>query len=562
MTKISANKIFKIVNLLMFIFLVFLCVDCFGSFLLLKSSFESREKKLELPIQSQLNGLDHSDSFKLSLGSRCSSTPGKPSRDEFPKTLKFDLNELPEENDSYLGNGLFENENEEDSHQVSKKRRIEIIHDPTNQGLIEHPTPNLNTFGRLNRGSALLSNNFIHDSGFGPSQIPTTNINTVNSFGHRLLSKDQHSSSKSVPIRIINLPRFKTVSSTKINQPKKRMKNDIASWKKPKTLVNWEPRINFQRLVETYDSKEEKTYQSPYNRNLLNFLKKNLNQIMPEELENFQFTSDFLEGIERFYWNNELNTFVLVEETIPMVMFFCDSWSHKKKGSTWVKYSSKGLETRHLQDAPASFKFKSVFTNVYRLEKLGDSFYNEKMRLKSVDYLRELEGTLSMIKRDMNKSMNRYSHIIDRIFSSLPGYLVLVHGINEIIRPRSLMHKRPVSQQEQALDFFIELHSELADSYRISQQGKVNVVMSDVRWANLKFNERKRHLAYKIVNSNHIYGDHLAWVYVELWLITHRLNFYKCTDLATAEKDKKISKFKSSLNKLLFLLFSGIVKLK
>ncbi|KAI8456417.1 hypothetical protein BY996DRAFT_6973570 [Phakopsora pachyrhizi] len=282
---------------------------------------------------------------------------------------------------------------------------------------------------------------------------------------------------------------------------------------------------------------------------------------MPKELKNYRFTSDFVEGIERFYWNNKLSAFILVEETIPVVMLLGDSWSHRRKGLTWLEYTSKDVETPNLHDASVMFKFRTVFQNLYRFENLSSPFFNDPMRLKSVDYLKRLEGTLSTIQRDMNKRITSYSSIIDRIFSSLPGYLVCIHGLNEIIRPSSSMHERPVVQQEQALEFFIELNSELAESYRNSLQRKVNLVMSDVRWVDLEFKERKRQLSYKVVNSIQVQPDYLAWVYVELWLITHRPNFYKFyADLACAEESRKISKFKSSFNKLLFILFSGVVK--
>ncbi|KAI8450633.1 hypothetical protein BY996DRAFT_6456776 [Phakopsora pachyrhizi] len=215
----------------------------------------------------------------------------KASENEIVKsTLKFDLNELPEEMDINLGEEIIEQENEKDLHQVSKKQRMEIVHVPAkHQGLIGHSRSILNTFESFNR---------------------VTNINIVDSVGHRVLSKDQPSSSKSPPIRIVNLPRFKTVN-----------------------------------------------YQSSYNRDLHDFIKENLVQLMPQELENYQFTSEFLHGIQNCYWNNELSIFVIAEEKIPY-----------------------GLETPNLHEASDWFAFTSVFLKLYKFENLNGVFFTEKMR--------------------------------------------------------------------------------------------------------------------------------------------------------------------------------------
>ncbi|CAH7665960.1 expressed protein [Phakopsora pachyrhizi] len=569
MTKASENEIVKSVQLVMIIFLVFLCVNCFGSFLSLKTSIESQENVLKLPIQSQLNGLNHPYSIRLSLDSQRSSTAGKPSRAQAPKTLKFDLNELPEEMDINLGEEIIEQENEKDLHQVSKKQRMEIVHVPAkHQGLIGHSRSILNTFESFNRGSVLLSNNFINYSGFSPSQIPVTNINIVDSVGHRVLSKDQPSSSKSPPIRIVNLPRFKTVSRIKINQPKITIaqsrqyenfhfgeKSDVLSEGKLYNLIDWESKINSPRPVDTDFSEKKRNYQSSYNRDLHDFIKENLVQLMPQELENYQFTSEFLHGIQNCYWNNELSIFVIAEEKIPYVMSLGDSWSFSRNGRKWLTYSAKGLETPNLHEASDWFAFTSVFLKLYKFENLNGVFFTEKMRRTAVNFFKGLEENLSGLQKRIKHS------VLERIFNSLPGYLVCVHGINEIIRPSSSIHQQPLSQQEEALKFFIELHSELSDVNEISHQKRFEGVIGDKKWKYLSLKEQKRNLLYKIVNFTRLQADRLAWIYVELWLINYRPKLHSLyTDFTSIKDIRKTSKFKNSLNKLLFLLFSAVLK--
>ncbi|KAI8460136.1 hypothetical protein BY996DRAFT_6744847, partial [Phakopsora pachyrhizi] len=546
MAKFCNNIIFKGLQLAVFISLAFLSVDCFGSFLSLKSSFESQENVLKLPLRCQLKILDHTDSIKLGIVSQCSSNLGKSSRDKYPKTFKFDLNELPEETGPNLGNGIFEKKNEKDYHQALKKQRMDIDHVPTNQGLIKPSSSDLNTFGSLNRGSASSSKNFINVSEFGKSQLLSTNINILESFEHSLFLKNQPSSSKVVSTRNINLSDSKTVPGRIINWPKKHH-----------IFVDWDTKINSPRPKETNDSKEKRIYQSPYSRDLLNFLKENLNRLMPNDLENYRFTSEFLKSIEKCFWNNELGIFVLAEETIPKMIFSAEIWAYSKKGSRWIVYSPKGFEISNQQNALNWFNFRPVFTKLYKFENLGEAFFTEEMRVSCVNFFKGLEKKLSNVQIEAGKRKDTKYSILDQIFHSLPGYLVCVHFISEIIRPISLMHERPIGKQEEALNFFIELHSELHELYRKSLRKKFKGVFHDKSWADLSFEEQKRHLSYKIVNFTHLQANQLAWVCVELWLIRYRPKLYRmCSDTTNMDCAGKILKLKIFINKLLFILFS------
>ncbi|CAH7666047.1 hypothetical protein PPACK8108_LOCUS364 [Phakopsora pachyrhizi] len=509
MAKFCNNIIFKGLQLAVFISLAFLSVDCFGSFLSLKSSFESQENVLKLPLRCQLKILDHTDSIKLGIVSQCSSNLGKSSRDKYPKTFKFDLNELPEETGPNLGNGIFEKKNEKDYHQALKKQRMDIDH------------------------------NFINVSEFGKSQLLSTNINILESFEHSLFLKNQPSSSKVVSTRNINLSDSKTVPGRIINWPKKHH-----------IFVDWDTKINSPRQKETNDSKEKRIYQSPYSRDLLNFLKENLNRLMPNDLENYRFTSEFLKSIEKS------------EETIPKMIFSAEIWAYSKKGSRWIVYSPKGFEISNQQNALNWFNFRPVFTKLYKFENLGEAFFTEEMRVSCVNFFKGLEKKLSNVQIEAGKRKDTKYSILDQIFHSLPGYLVCVHFISEIIRPISLMHERPIGKQEEALNFFIELHSELHELYRKSLRKKFKGVFHDKSWADLSFEEQKRHLSYKIVNFTHLQANQLAWVCVELWLIRYRPKLYRmCSDTTNMDCAGKILKLKIFINKLLFTLFPASERL-
>ncbi|KAI8450637.1 hypothetical protein BY996DRAFT_6417190 [Phakopsora pachyrhizi] len=441
MTKFYANEIVKSPKPVIFFLLAFLSFDCFGSFLSLRSSGESQENLLKLPIQNQLNGLENSEPMKLILGSRPPSTPEKSPSAEFSKSLKFDLNELPEENDSYLGNGIFKKENEKELHQAFKKQRMEIARVPINQELIGISSRDYNSF-----------------NDFGQNQLPSTLI--FKSLEHSLISKNQPSSSESTLIRNFGQSDSKSSSSQNINQPKTHIEQtalyansnlgknpDINAEKQYYGFTDWESKINSRQQKDTNGLDEKGYYGSPYNRALLKFLKENLYEIMPKELENYRFTSEFLYGIENCFWSNELGIFVLVEETVRKVMFAGDSWSHKRKGYKWLGYSAKGLETPKLHEASVGFRFSSVFLKLYTYEKLNRTFFTEKMRLSALKFLTGLEKKLGVIQSETKKRRSSYRSIIDRIFRSLPGYLVLSAGTGSLFFHRTALRCCTVLQE-------------------------------------------------------------------------------------------------------------------
>ncbi|CAH7681915.1 expressed protein, partial [Phakopsora pachyrhizi] len=367
-----------------------------------------------------------------------------------------------------------------------------------------------------------------------------TNLNSQNALIMTRKSSKISSTEKSNPMKTINpiqlpLNRIKNLLSVKINKS------------------------------GPFDLEGKREYSSPYNRHLLDFLEKNLKILMPKELDDFEFSHEFLENIKVKFWKKDLGIFLINEESVLNIMTYFDSQTKNGK-SNWIKISAKGLKTYKNTDAFNCFSFRAVFKNFINFEVTSRFFFTEKICQRSITFFTELNSKLSMLKDVNGESIKRSTveSILNLIWNGMSGFLAHVHAINAIIKPSKsllpLSQEELVAKQEQAFEFFCELHKDI-ENFRFKQRTRKSTrAYATIRTGTLSFEQIREHSLDQLINTR-VYSHHAAWIYIELWLTKCRpkLQEINCR-FSYNQHFIKRSKFKSLLNRVCFIFFSGMVK--
>ncbi|KAI8459978.1 hypothetical protein BY996DRAFT_8684027 [Phakopsora pachyrhizi] len=208
-------------------------------------------------------------------------------------------------------------------------------------------------------------------------------------------------------------------------------------------------------------------YFSPYNRNLLNFLDSNLENILTGELNEYIITNDFFQTIKTTFWDENKGIFLVSEKKIKDAISFVDSKSYGANGKRWVEYSGKGLKSFKKLPATSRFCFRKVFTNLLTYDKLSRFILTEKMRQRGKLHFEQLNSKLvklAAIDKNVNKAV--IDHTLRRIWTRMTSFLAYVHAINATISSgplKPLEYDQLVKYQEDALDFYFSLHNKVED---------------------------------------------------------------------------------------------------
>ncbi|CAH7670417.1 expressed protein [Phakopsora pachyrhizi] len=124
-----------------------------------------------------------------------------------------------------------------------------------------------------------------------------------------------------------------------------------------------------------FDLEGERQYNSPYNKDLLQFIDQNLSKIVHDSLGNFEIDKKFLEAVKTLLWKDEEGMFYTTEKVISEVMDNVKSSYNVHTGSSWVNFSPPG-HVKPSESVPAIYKlkFREVFTKVLTYENFSRFF--------------------------------------------------------------------------------------------------------------------------------------------------------------------------------------------
>ncbi|CAH7674355.1 hypothetical protein PPACK8108_LOCUS9265 [Phakopsora pachyrhizi] len=271
-----------------------------------------------------------------------------------------------------------------------------------------------------------------------------------------------------------------------------------------------------------------------YNDKLFIFLKKNFKHTMPEELDQYYFGQKIINNTEKDFWNKIKNVFLLPENLIEKRILSKESRKNKK-GDTWIFFTAKGLEQVQNRHAAKNFNFNSVFKDFLNYKNFSEFFYTENMRLKCIEFFNQLEEKLTRKHYKFGKTEVDKNRLVDQIWFGMTAFLAFVHAFNSIIPPTLstlLPHQNIVKGQEDALEFFFELHEGIDIVFHNSGKNLYS----------LSLEEQKSYFSHTIQT---------AWFYIELWLINFRPNLYGVVRGEIASLyESKIKYFKCFINRI------------
>ncbi|KAI8462135.1 hypothetical protein BY996DRAFT_15554 [Phakopsora pachyrhizi] len=241
--------------------------------------------------------------------------------------------------------------------------------------------------------------------------------------------------------------------------------------------------------------------------------------------------------------------------------------SQTKNGkSNWINISDKGLETCDQNKSFNNFSFRLVFKKFIKFENFSRFFFTEKIRQRSIIFFTELNSKLLILKERKGKTIKKKSvdAIINQTWDAMTAFLAYVHAINAIIVPvegmAPLSQDQLITKQEEAFEFFYELHSDIEKFCFKKRTRRSTRACSTIRTENLSFEQIKDHSMNQLFNTL-VYSHHVAWIYIELWLTRYRPELQEINCMFYQEQHLvKRSKFMGFLNKICFIFFSGMVK--
>ncbi|KAI8457453.1 hypothetical protein BY996DRAFT_6909562 [Phakopsora pachyrhizi] len=308
----------------------------------------------------------------------------------------------------------------------------------------------------------------------------------------------------------------------------------------------------------TFDLMRERIYPSPYNEELLKFLEENLSRIVHESMRNYEIDIKFFEKFKVALWNVNQKLICTTEERALSAINLLIDRSHDHTGLSWIKSKSINFNLN-----PSIYIFRDVFSKFITYENMSRFFFSEKMRRNCIENFVALETRLLNSTNKNEISRRTFNNFFKRSWAGLTAYLAYVHAITAIVPPNSLLpltNSKLVKNQEEALDFFFELHEDSEKIFRKRTEVKPKIKISDKDWKHLNF-EKKRHLALDKILNTEVKKDQMVWLYVELWMIKNRLKLYKiATGKSNGGNLGGSNKFKCFINQVCFLLFSGFVK--
>ncbi|CAH7682302.1 expressed protein [Phakopsora pachyrhizi] len=315
-----------------------------------------------------------------------------------------------------------------------------------------------------------------------------------------------------------------------------------------------------------FDLEGKREFSSPYNRDLLSMIEKNLRNLIPKELDEFEFQDNFLDNIKNTLWKDEKGFFLTTNESVLDILFMevTDSKVRDKKCS-WIKFSAKGLKTHKNRFAHKHFSFKAVFNKFIKYENLSRFFFTDNIRLKSISFFEDLDLRLSrLLKGYAQRRRSSLDSILTQTWNALTGFLAYVHAINAIIVPsgslKPLSHEQLIAKQEEAFKFFCGLHADIEKFCVKQRTRKTARAYSTINAENMSFEQIRDCSINQLLNSR-FSRNHVAWIYIELWMFKYRPELQEINYGFTYQQQLiKRSKLKSFLNRTCFILFSGMAR--
>ncbi|CAH7671232.1 hypothetical protein BY996DRAFT_1206699 [Phakopsora pachyrhizi] len=301
-----------------------------------------------------------------------------------------------------------------------------------------------------------------------------------------------------------------------------------------------------------------KDYCSPYNRDLLNFIEDNFENILPEVLSDFKITKKFLAKIKFLFWNENEGIFFVPEKSINLVIKTMEDFSQSAGVGKWVKYSEKSSKYHTKASSAVCFAFDMVFINYYTYENFSRFFFTKSMRQSGVIFFELLEQRLLNSSTRLRITKTKINAILRQVWNRMTSFMAYVHAINAIISPgllEPLTHEQLVQRQEEAFEFFIELHQDFEKLYKKSTEKRGKINLYNITFDGPSFEEIRQQVMGEILN-NYTSRDIAVWLYIELYMIKFRPKlFYIAKKIPGNEK-----KFKSILNRMFLIFFSGMDK--
>ncbi|KAI8454196.1 hypothetical protein BY996DRAFT_6414074 [Phakopsora pachyrhizi] len=503
------------------------------------------------------------------------------------KLARFDLNELPEDTGSELSHKLDEEISElgsyRDHGQTSKSQTMEsALQSPTDSKPSSVDTGHVSMESASDQDQSINESEILRDTrDFYTYQVPK------NKSGRRYDQKDknQHSSKR---FKKKNTPPGKKILNIYAAQSRKRKNPDgsnekdlsmdsevkgrdemsIFIKKRVKYKVKNSLSTNYLKYFITslsakvknpgpFDMQGEKTYRSPYNSDLLGFIDKNLEKMLPSELGKIKISKIFFETIKNIFWNNVEGLFFLSEEKFSLAILSVDSNSHLDFSQTWIHYSRNLHKTSSSASAAKRFHFSTAFSKFLKYEKLSRFFLNDEMRQTAITGFFELNSRLLESTSDnihTRKGIN--GKILKQTWSRMTSFLAYVHAFNAIIAPgdtKPLSYHQLLQQQKDAIEFFFQLHNKVESLRAETRATKVRYVIMKPFNDKSDFEEEKQKLMKKIFSS-HLRSDNAPWLYIELWMMNFRPSLYNIMKSPSLGEKK----FRSLANRVFFILFSGM----
>ncbi|KAI8455070.1 hypothetical protein BY996DRAFT_6413406 [Phakopsora pachyrhizi] len=295
------------------------------------------------------------------------------------------------------------------------------------------------------------------------------------------------------------------------------------------------------KIPGPFDIQGEKMYRSPYNRELLVFIQKNLKKILPSELSKHQITEHFLSTIKSYFWNKRKGLFFISEGRFREAIISVDSESHGSLSKTWILTKSSGTTS-----SINKFCFIAAFTKFLEYDKLSRFFLNDEMRKTANERFLELNSKLLELKRSGVKLRRGViTYILKQTWYRMTGFLAYVHAFNAIISPdhsEPISYQKLVELQQNAIDFFFNLHDNVEILCSKKRDMKLQrVTPSPVNIYDYNFEEEKLKLM-KLIFSSNLRVDNVPWLYIELWMMKRRPSLYTMLkDPVNGESKPKVS---------------------
>ncbi|KAI8449224.1 hypothetical protein BY996DRAFT_7503161 [Phakopsora pachyrhizi] len=232
--------------------------------------------------------------------------------------------------------------------------------------------------------------------------------------------------------------------------------------------------------------------------------------------------------------------------------------------NNWIKFSSsRRIVPSDPTSARTKFNFRIVFPKFLTYENFAGVFFTEDMRSRIIGEFKDLERRFVMKKEEHKIYKKHVKRFMDSIWAALTGFLAYVHAINAIIVSDSVLpleNYKIVEKQEEAFNFFFDLHKDAENFVRCDSERKTHKLKVEEGWKDLSFEVKRNHVLDIIFNSE-ARLERKAWLCIELWMIKYRPELYNiATNNSTNGILGKYNKFRSFINRVLFPLFSGILK--